>query len=276
MSRRVVLVLADGLRPDVVTRSYMPSLHALRRAYVWAAAARTVRPSVTVAALASLATGVGPETHGLTEPGLGFLPHLHRLRPLGSYLARYGQRTIVVGPDMGIASRTIAATLLRAAGVDQLIAGGQTARGMAQAALRSLESVDRGLAILYLADCDGAGHAHGWMSAPYLEAAARVDAAIGELAYLRSQDLLIVVADHGGGGVEPHDHDLPHPVNDHIPLILAGPHLHRHSVLPGPVSILDVPPTILWATGVPIPKEYEGRVLVEAFARAQPAGVHSA
>lgn len=76
MARRVVLILVDGLRPDVVKPDLMPRLWALSREYTRADLARTIRPSVTVAALASLATGVRPDTHRLTEPGLGFLPAL--------------------------------------------------------------------------------------------------------------------------------------------------------------------------------------------------------
>ncbi len=53
--RRVVLVLADGLRPDAITPGIMPSLDALGSAFTIALHARTVRPSTTVAALASLA-----------------------------------------------------------------------------------------------------------------------------------------------------------------------------------------------------------------------------
>ncbi len=88
--RRVVLVLADGLRPDAITATDMPSLDALARTYTMALRARTVRPSRTVAALASLATGVAPETHGLIEPGLGFLARLPALRPLARELSRGG------------------------------------------------------------------------------------------------------------------------------------------------------------------------------------------
>jgi hypothetical protein len=67
--RRLVIVLADGLRPDAVTPSVMPSLDALGSAFTLARQARTIRPSATVPALASLATGVSPQTHQLTEPG---------------------------------------------------------------------------------------------------------------------------------------------------------------------------------------------------------------
>jgi predicted AlkP superfamily pyrophosphatase or phosphodiesterase len=268
---RVILVLADGLRPDVVTRSYMPSMHALSRDYTRARHASTIRPRVTVAALASLATGVSPRTHRLTEPGLGFLKRLPRLKPLGAELARHGHAVIGVGPEMGIASRSIAAPLARAAGIQRLVPGGQTARALAQTALAELSRIDRGLIFLYLADCDGAGHAHEWMSPPYLAAAGRVDAAIGELAHRRDRDLLIIVADHGGGGVEPRDHDIPHPLNDRIPLVLAGPRVRRRTVLTRPASLLDVPATILWALDVPVPASYEGRALLEAFSRSRPA-----
>jgi len=88
--RRVVLVLADGLRPDAITPTDMPSLDALSRSYTTALRATTIRPSRTVAALASLATGVAPKTHGLIEPGLGFLTRLPTLRPLARELTRGG------------------------------------------------------------------------------------------------------------------------------------------------------------------------------------------
>lgn len=35
--------------------------------------------------------------------------------------------------------------------------------------------------------------------------------------------LLVVVADHGGGGVIATEHHHPNPVNERIPLVLAGP-----------------------------------------------------
>lgn len=145
--RRVVLVLADGLRPDAITPTDMPSLDALARTYTMALRASTVRPSRTVAA------------------------------------------------------------------------------------------------------------------------AVEVDAAIGVLSDLTEHALVIVMADHGGGGVSTHDHVEPHPINDHIPLILAGPDVTRRHQLTRQVSLLDVPPTLLWWFGLDVPTAYEGRVLTQAFTR---------
>lgn len=265
--RRLVIVLADGLRPDAVTPSIMPSLDALGSAFTLARQARTIRPSATVPALASLATGVSPQTHQLTEPGLTFLARLGSLRPVALELARGGIPVDIVTEELGPLALPIAWSLTAAAGVRRLLARGARARDAAIAAQRLLRHSEERLLFLYLPDCDRAGHAHGWMSAPYLEAAAEVDAAIGVLAECTDQAVFMVTADHGGGGVRADDHDEPHPVNDHIPLVVAGPGVTRRHQLTRPISLLDVPPTVLWWFGLTVPEGYEGRPLAEAFVR---------
>jgi hypothetical protein len=262
-----VLVLADGLRPDAITPTDMPSLDALARTHTMALRARTVRPSRTVAALASLATGVAPETHGLIEPGLGFLARLPALRPLARELSRGGVTSQVVASELLPAERAVLWALTKAAGLGKYRSAGLRARDVARAAQSVALGPSAGLTFVYLNDCDQAGHAHGWMSPQYRAAAVEVDAAIGVLADLTEHSLVIVMADHGGGGVSAHDHDEPHPINDHIPLILAGPDVTRRHQLTRQVSLLDVPPTLLWWFGLDVPAAYEGRVLTQAFTR---------
>jgi len=267
--RRVVLILADGLRPDAVTAARMPSLSQLGREYARAINVRTVRPSSTVAALASLATGVAPETHGLVNPGLEFLTRLGTLRPLGRELSRERLRVAVVAGEMNRAARAVAGSLAAAAGAKHLVAAGRRARETAVAAAKLLTDDQDGLVMVYLPDCDRAGHAFGWMSAPYLTAASEVDTAIGMLAESAGDSLMIILADHGGGGVHATEHDEPHVLNDAIPLVLAGPHVRRHRVIAERTSLLDVPPTILWSLGVTVPACYEGTVIHQAFAPAR-------
>ena len=266
--RRLVIVLADGLRPDAVTPTVMPSLDALGGAYTLARRAHTVRPSATVAALASLATGVGPGTHRLIEPGLQFLPRLGTIRPVAWELARAGIRVDIVTADLGPAALPVAWTLASTAGVRRFSAKGSRARETAAAAHQLLCRREDGLLFVYLPDCDRAGHAHGWMSDRYLEAAAEVDAGIGLLSAWTDDAVLIVTADHGGGGVTPNEHDEPHAENDHIPLIVAGAGVTGKHQLTRMISLLDIPATVLWWFGVPVPACYEGRPLAEAFARA--------
>jgi len=267
---RCVILLADGLRPDAVTASDTPSLHALACDYTAAAHAATVRPSTTVAAIGALATGVGPGTHRLMEPGIGALRRLANLRPVPRELARRGLPTVVVAGHVPALEVPTASALAKFAGVSRFIAVRGTARLVAASALRRLRLTPHGLVMVYVNDCDRAGHSEGWMTPPYHVAVREVDAAVASLRTAVADSLLVVLADHGGGGVAPTDHDAPHPVNDRIPLILAGPRVRRRYTIRQPVSLLDVSPTLLWWLGVEAPREYEGRVLVEAMTGAEP------
>ena len=263
--RRVIVVLTDGLRPDAISPARTPWLDALATGYTSAPEALTIRPSTTVAALTSLATGLRPATHGLTTPGLRFVSQIPLMRPVAQELERHGLATRIVAGEIDLVHRALVGALAAAAGIRRLTTAGSTAREVARASLREAESHRAGLLFVYLNDCDRAGHRDGWMSAGYLAAVCEVDAAVGALATLAGQSLMVVLADHGGGGVSAREHDEPHPVNDRIPLILAGPGVARNRRLGGPVSLLDVPPTILHWLGVPIPRTYEGRVLADAF-----------
>ena len=271
--RRLVFILADGLRPDAISPSLMPSLDAMGRVFTRALHARTVRPSATVAALASLATGVGPDTHRLIEPGLGFLPGLSRLRPVARELAKAGIPADIITTDLGAAALPVAWALAATAGVRKLHPVGLRARDTAALADRLLGEREERLLFVYLPDCDRAGHAHGWMSPAYLAAAQEVDACIGALSSWTEDALFIVTADHGGGGVRPNEHDDPHPVNDAIPLVLAGPGVARHHRVTRPVSLLDLPTTILWWFGVEVPASYEGLPIADAFRRSHTEAV---
>lgn len=269
--RRVIIVLADGLRPDAITPTIMPALHTLSDEFTLALHATTVRPSTTVAALTSLATGLAPATHGFTEPGLGFLRRLARLRPVARELGRAGHPTQIVAHTVSRVERTVVQTLSGAAGIAALTTSGNEARQVATAARDVAQAQARGVTFVYLNDCDVAGHRHGWMSDAYTRAAARVDGAIGLLSAFVGDSLVVVLADHGGGGVTPTDHHEPHPTNDRIPFVLAGPTVTRRHQLTRAVSLLDLPPTLLWWFGLEVPETYEGRILTEAFVRTAAA-----
>lgn len=264
---RVVLVILDGLRPDAVRPDVMPALASLGDRYWRAAHAVTVEPSVTIAALTSLATGVAPSTHGLTEPGFRTLGMFSGLTLLPGHLRRHDRQVTVVTTDLPMPSLILARTLLGVAGAVDLVTGGETPAEVAEVATREVARRGPGLTVVYLNDCDRAGHAEMWMSPLYLEAAARLDRGIARLSELaaREDTLLILTADHGGGGLVPNDHAGDHPLNLRIPMILAARGLRDRTLSQHPTHLLDIPPTILSALGVSIPATYQGRVLSEAF-----------
>jgi arylsulfatase A-like enzyme len=106
------------------------------------------------------------------------------------------------------------------------------------------------------------------MSLAYSQACRRLDDNLGALVATIDGDpdtLLIALADHGGGGRVANDHDSSHALDRTIPLILAGSGVVRGPL--GRCTLLDVPPTILFALGLDVPDCLEGRVLDEAFER---------
>ncbi len=266
--RKVVLVVLDGLRPDAITRDAMPNLHAIMRGGWQAVDAVTVRPSVTVAALSSLATGVSPAVHGFTSAASAPLGRITSLRPLPLELRRLGVETTVVVPQLGGAARWLAGSLLRLGGVDRLVTAPPVPARLVEAGVRQMDgNPRREFVVIYFNDADLAGHAWGWMSPAYLQAVTAIDRALSPLLPMAQEPetLLIITADHGGGGVLPQDHDHPHPVNDRIPLILAGGRVMPGLMTTEPVRLLDIPPTVLNGFGGSAPAAYEGRAIHEAF-----------
>lgn len=265
--RTVVLLVIDGLRPDAIDPSRMPALAELRDTHWSADRAETVSPSVTVAALTSLATGVSPATHQLTEASITALGHLRGLVPLPAHLKHHGIPTRIVIGEMPGPQLLLARLLVGAAGVSGVASAGDEPGTVGVRAATLVRGEPGGLVVVYLDDCDRAGHASGWMSTEYLAAAARCDAAVSHLASLvgSGEVTLCITADHGGGGVEATDHDLPHPINSAIPLILAGQRLANRGSSDRAAHLLDVPPTIAALLGAPVPTGYEGRILTEAL-----------
>jgi len=231
----------------------------------------TVGPSVTAAAMASLLTGAPPEVHGLRSDRF----HLPRASgptdPLPRVLAAAGLPTSAFVRRLPLLFRGVAERIARHLGVGAPTFAGRTATEILFAATTALAEQERGLILLHWPDCDQAGHAHGWMSEPYARAAHRLDFALGLLATCAEVGrdpgtLLIALADHGGGGVDPRDHDSDHPLDRTIPVLLAGSAVAAERL--DQPSILDVPATVLWALGVPRPASYSGRPLWEAFTPA--------
>ncbi|MEM0938092.1 MAG: alkaline phosphatase family protein [Pseudomonadota bacterium] len=118
LADKIVVVVFDGLRPDMVA-GRMPVLEAFLRDNLWFRNARSVFPSVTRVCTTSFATGAWPGAHGIVnnqfhlaghlEEGLvdtGAFAHLARLKAragalvttdsLGQRLAAAGRRMLAV------------------------------------------------------------------------------------------------------------------------------------------------------------------------------------
>jgi hypothetical protein len=99
--------------------------------------------------------------------------------------------------------------------IDRFVVEEQAPR-LVRAARADLLSADRDLTFLHLALPDTAGHASGFMSAPYVAAVARTDRLVGRLLAAvdsdpeLSRDLVVVLtSDHGGAGAGHADPTAP-------------------------------------------------------------------
>jgi arylsulfatase A-like enzyme len=273
---RVVLVVLDGLRPDAIDRFALSHIAAHMSTGAWTRSGRTVEPSITVAAMASLLTGVPPARHGVRTDGFRLSRRREPLDPLPVVLAEAGYPCSAFLSALPAIHRVLVRRVLRRLGPVSAQFTGRCAEDILAAASGTLRAQRRGLVLLHWPDADDAGHDHGWMSAPYAAGARALDGAVGALS--RQLDLahdpttlLVLLADHGGGGYAERGHESDHPADYTIPTILAGAHV-RPGPLPPTVSLLDIPATVLWSLGVPLPESYAGRPLREAFTWAHARG----
>jgi arylsulfatase A-like enzyme len=126
---------------------------------------------------------------------------------------------------------------------------------------------DFGVLFIHFAITDGMGHVYGWLSEEQLSVIRRADEALGLLLAeldsrnLRGETLLIVTADHGG-------HDTTHgssaPEDMTIPWIAAGPGI-QPKALTSVVHTMDTAAIAAFALGLPIPAEWDGVPVYEAF-----------
>lgn len=274
--RRVILIVLDGLRPDAIQTLGLSEVARLAGRGVSTFTGTTVAPSVTAACMASLLTGVRPETHGVQSTSFHLPRARGRMRPLPRVLADAGYPSSAFMCRVPWLMRGIARRIAGRLGLGSTGFHGTHANDVLAGAALALRAQRRGLIVLHWPDCDDAGHDHGWMSEPYHRAAYGLDAALGRLLAgvdlsPTSDTMVVAVADHGGGGTVPTDHDSAHPLDRTIPIVIAGGGIEPGSLRDG-AHLLDVPPTVLRALDVPVPASYEGRPLLDELEPSALAG----
>jgi choline-sulfatase len=305
--RHVILILIDTLRADHVgiygrsVRDATPNLDRLARRGSWFLDAHSTAPW-TPPSVQSLLTSLDPAVHGLDREASEYLESIPRLpekaRSLPQLFARGGFRTGAItggggvdrryGFDRGFESWFQPDPVIGidvASGVDRTLHWlGRLRRGeRAFLLLHTFEVHLPNTHHLFAQEETGDDRARS--SAAYDGDLAFADREIGrflrelERRKLLSRSLVVVAGDHGenlfdrvlgGRGVE-HGHHL-HDELTHVPLIFAAPGLlPPRGAIPGPVSLLDVMPTLLSLVGV-APPDYpiQGQDLRSTLQRGHP------
>jgi predicted AlkP superfamily pyrophosphatase or phosphodiesterase len=264
IAEHVFIVSFDGGKPTVMRQSRMPTVEGMVRdgAATWDA--RTILPSITLISHTSMLTGVSPEKHHINwnewEPEKGLVPV-----PTVFSLAKKANRKMVTAMFVG---KQKFAHLFLPGSLDAFAMPDYSARVVARQAADYITEKKPNLCFIHFADSDGAGHAYGWGSPEQQKAFADEDDALWVIrkairkAGIEKTSLVILTADHGGHA-KTHGSDSPEDMT--IPWIAWGAGIKKGFAVTDPVTTYDTAATALYALGIPVPADFDGKPVVSAF-----------
>lgn len=271
VSRRVVVVSVDGLRPDAIGRFGAETLQRLMSEGSYTLSASTILPSKTLPSHTSMLTGEPPDVHNvLWNNVLTADAESIEVPNVFSVARSHGYRTAA------FFSKAKFGPLQREGTLDYSQApGGWFGKWPARRTVRDVEkylaSAKPDLLFVHLADPDTAGHRSGWMSDDYASAVRSADRAIARLvraadaAYGAGGYTLIVTADHGGHGNNHGSEDVRDVL---IPWIAWGRGVKPGSLAGSTVKTMDTAATVLWLMGLSEPADWAGAPITSAFDEA--------
>jgi predicted AlkP superfamily pyrophosphatase or phosphodiesterase len=268
VTRHVVLVSIDGLRPDAIGTFAMPTLQKLTREGSFTLRASTIVPSKTLPSHTSMLTGEPPERHGVLWNNV-----------VSAGTDRIEQTTVFgVARSHGYTTAAFFSKpkfqpLQRADALDYSQApggwwGGWKSNKTVTDVERYLAESRPNLLFVHLADPDRAGHSTGWMSDAYGRAVSEADTAVKRLlaaadgTFGKGNYTFIVTADHGG---HEHNHGSDDPRDVTIPWIVWGRGVKVNQLPDGTIRTMDTASTVLWLLGVDEPTEWLGSPVTSAF-----------
>ena len=267
LTRRVVLVVLDGIRVDVSRQ--MPFLQELARSGA-AGTGRAGMPSLSNPARAAMATGAGAEVHGVTNNGQYEPPPVDSIFSLakagGLPIAAAGSSFWMkaFGAHVGEATLVHRKHPQGQASADHLVDWQRRVCGEDVDFLRKYET---GLLVMGITAADSAGHDFGGKSPTYLRVAREVDSCLRSLveALDDGETTFVICSDHGHidrHGRGGHGGSEEEVLN--VPLVLAGKAIRQSNGWRA--QQIDVAPTICALLGLPLPSTNQGKVLWEAMA----------
>jgi len=261
--KHVIIVSLDGARPDSVLAAQSSNIQAMaaQGAFNWSA--QTVNPSITLVSHASMLTGCQPAKHGIDwnswKPDKGFV----RTSTCFELVKKSGGGTAMfVGKEK---LRHIA----KPDTVDRFECLNGSAAEISTAASAYFKTNQPALMFVHYPGPDAAGHGSGWGSTPYMAAIYDCDRGLGilragaEQAGLAKSTLFIVTADHGG---HQRSHGTKDALDMTIPWIAFSPGNVVAGAIQARISTCDTAATAVYALGLPVDPQWDGKALEEIFA----------
>jgi predicted AlkP superfamily pyrophosphatase or phosphodiesterase len=274
ITRNVILVSIDGLRPDAIEKFAAPTLQRLMREGSYSLSARTIMPSSTLPSHTSMLSGEPPEQHHVTWNNVVTAEKdVVEFSTVFSVARAHGYRTAA------FFSKAKFSPLQRPGSLDYSQAPGGWFGKWASARTvgdikTHLKTEKPNLLFVHLSDPDSAGHSSGWMSAAYGRAVQATDTALDQLldaadeAYGEDNYSVVVTADHGGHG---NGHGTNSPFDVTIPWIAWGRGVDDDGEMEDvEINTFDTAPTVLWLLGIEKPEAWDGVPVVKAFRPLEP------
>ncbi|MEF3303178.1 alkaline phosphatase family protein [Paenibacillus sp. GYB003] len=260
---RVLIIGWDGAG-NFAQAADTPNLDRLVRSGVSGFDVQTAMPTISAQCWGSLLHGVEPDRHGLTNeiasrelfrddsPYPSIFRAVREAEPdakLASFSAWYPINHGIVEDSLGVHKVSMKDRDLALAAADYI-------RG----------NPDVRLMFVQFDLPDTAGHKSGYNTPEQYEAIGETDGYTGyilkavEETGLLADSLIIVVSDHGGGGVNPRGHGSDHPLDRTIFWVAAGPGIEPGSTLPGGVTIADTAAVAVRALGVDAPSSWQAKL----------------
>ncbi len=271
LSKHVVVISIDGLRPDAIGKFDAKTLQRLMQEGSYTLRARTIMPSRTLPSHTSMLTGVEPEDHGITWNSDQTDTHGTVAVPtIFSVAHEHGLETAAFFSKTKFHHLEIPQSLNH---VESPQSGKFSATKTVGHVRDYLATERPNLMFVHIGEPDYAGHVWGWMSWMYGRAVNKADAAVASVleasdeAFGKGNYTVIVTADHGGHGWT---HGSSDPRDVTIPWITWGKGVRGGTQLAGDVRTMDTAATALWLLGVPTGSAADGLAVAHAFS-SQPS-----
>lgn len=267
----VVVIIVDGLRPDLALLADMPAFRSLVKGGGYTFWAKTTAVAITLPSCTSMLTGVSPAKHGVAwNRDLAAGKQAYPLVPTVFEMAtNAGYVTAMVAGKSKFAALNKPGTI---AHVFLPSSSKCSDNEVAAAAEKIIERDRPGLMCVHFPDGDTAGHAKGWGSPEDLAQFGRTDTQMARVlaaldrAGLRDSSLVLVSADHGGAGLS---HGGDDPRSQFIPWVVAGPGVRKSFDLTRCAGLVvrteDTCATICWLLGLPQQPYFDGKPVLDAF-----------
>lgn len=271
LAKRVVVIGLDGAG-NMIKEARTPNIDKALGGGFISYDAKTVIPTISGECWGSMFHGVGPEWHGLTnekaEKG-----KYRADSPYPSFLRLVKE----ADPSAVIASFSAWKPIndgIIEEGVATYVANVHADKHHVREVAEFLNQYpDFRLMFIQFDGIDGAGHSFGYGSTLFLEVIEETDGWVGSIFDLLrekglwEESLIIILADHGGGGEDPRNHGSDHPKDVTILWGCAGPSVSPDTEVE-PVRIEDTAAVVAYALGIHAPAAWSGKVPAGLFKEA--------